>query len=129
MPNLSSSIVKIERSVIHQILSILQNKSIGVLKNPYGHHPWSQGCTPCIRKTFSGTFLIVPQISSVTLISLNWMMESTPIPQQEKTWEHGNMLPGHFLSCRPKFKVLGTKLSIYGITYIKRLRYSQILKD
>ena len=58
MPNLSFSIVKIERSVLHQIPSILQDKSIGALKIHYGHHPWSQRCPPCIRKTISGTFWI-----------------------------------------------------------------------
>ena len=51
MQNLTFSILKIERSVIHQIVCILKDKSIGVLKITYGHHP------PCIRKAISGTFL------------------------------------------------------------------------
>ena len=50
--------MKIERSVIHQIVSILQDKSIGALKIIYGHHPWIQGCPSCIRKALSGTYLI-----------------------------------------------------------------------
>ena len=48
--NLTFSILKIERSVIHQSVCILKEKSIDVLKITYGHHH------PCIRKTISGTF-------------------------------------------------------------------------
>ena len=58
MPNLTFSILKIERRVIHQIVCILKDKSIGVLKITYGHHPWGQEGPPCIRKSISGTFLI-----------------------------------------------------------------------
>ena len=60
MPNLSFLIVKIEKSVIHQIVSILQDKSMGALKITYGPHSWSQGCPPGIGKALSGTFLIFP---------------------------------------------------------------------
>ena len=38
-----------DRSNIHQIVSFLKDKSIGVLKTIYGHHH------PCIRKALSGT--------------------------------------------------------------------------
>ena len=51
MPNPAFSTLKIERSVIHQIVCILKEKSIGGLKITYGHYP------PCIRKAISGTFL------------------------------------------------------------------------
>ena len=34
------------------------DKSIGVLKITYGHHPWGQERPPCIRKALSGTFKI-----------------------------------------------------------------------
>ena len=56
---LSFSIVKIDISVIHQIRSILQDKSIGALKITYGHHPWSQKCLSYIRKALLGLFLIL----------------------------------------------------------------------
>ena len=59
MSNLYFSIVKIERRVIHQILSVLQDKSIGVLKIAYGHNLRSQECPLCIRKALSGAFIIL----------------------------------------------------------------------
>ena len=59
MPNLSFSTVKIEGSVIHQIIRILQDKSMGSLKITYGYHPWSQECPPTIKKALSGTFIIL----------------------------------------------------------------------
>ena len=58
MQNVSINIFKIQRSVTYQIVCILKDKSIGVLKITYGHHPWGQERPPCIRKALSGTFLI-----------------------------------------------------------------------
>ena len=52
------SIVKLERSAIHPIVSILKDKSLGALKITYGNHPWSQECHPSIRKALSTTFII-----------------------------------------------------------------------
>ena len=48
--NLTFSIFKIKRTAIHQIVCILKDKSIGVLKISYGHHPWGQERPPCIMK-------------------------------------------------------------------------------
>ena len=59
MPNLSFSIVKLQRSVIRQIASAFKDKSIGALKITYAHHPWIKGCPLCIRKALSGTCLIL----------------------------------------------------------------------
>ena len=58
MPNYFVLIMKLDIGAVHQVLSILQDKSINALKITYGHHPWSPGRPPCIRKALSGTFLI-----------------------------------------------------------------------
>ena len=58
--NLFFSIWKIERSVKHQSISILQNKSIGALKITFGYYTWSQGCSLYIRNALSGIFLKYP---------------------------------------------------------------------
>ena len=50
MTNLTLIIYKIERSVIYLIVRISKDKSIGVLKNTYGHHPWGQERPQCFRK-------------------------------------------------------------------------------
>ena len=56
------SILKIERRVKNQIVCILKEKSIGVLKIAYGHHP------PCIRKAISGTFLSRSTLAPVEVV-------------------------------------------------------------
>ena len=50
MDDQSNFPIKIERRVIHQIVCILKDKSIGVLKFTDGHHP------PSNRKAISGAF-------------------------------------------------------------------------
>ena len=51
-------IFELQRSVIYQFVCTLWDKSNGVIKITYGHHPWGKEYPPCIRKTISGTFLI-----------------------------------------------------------------------
>ena len=70
MPNQLFSIVKLERSVIHQIISILQDFSIGALKINFGHHNWSQECPPCIRKASSGTIFFFLKNSIQKILKL-----------------------------------------------------------
>jgi len=82
MPNLSFSIVKIERSVIHQIESILQDKSIGALKNSSWISPLESGISSMCQE---GSLRNIPNISSVTLISQSSKKESTPILFQIKS--------------------------------------------
>ena len=66
---------------MHQIVCILKDKSIGVIKITYGHHP------PCIRKAISGTFLS----RSTTYISkLDEGINSNPFP-------HENYGQGHHI--------------------------------
>ena len=69
MPNQHFSSEKLERNAIHKPVSILQDKSIGALKITYGHHPWSQGCSLCIRNAFSGTFIIFPVYTVISKLN------------------------------------------------------------
>ena len=41
---------ELHRSVIYQFVCTLWDKSNGVIKIPYGHHPWNQEDPPWIRK-------------------------------------------------------------------------------
>ena len=81
MPNLTFSILKIERRVIHQIVCISKDKSIGVLKITYGHHP------PCIRKAISGTFLSRSTLAPVEIVSLYLKAGWRNQPQSFSTWK------------------------------------------
>ena len=58
VPNLLFEMFKIQRSVIYQIVCILEGKYISVLKISYGHCHWGQDCPLCIRKALSGKVLI-----------------------------------------------------------------------
>ena len=51
--------MNIEINVIHQIVSILQDKSIGEIKIPYGHNLLSLECLPYVRKALSGKSIIL----------------------------------------------------------------------
>ena len=46
------------KDINNQIVSILQDQSVGALKITYGHHLLSQEHPQCIGKVLSGTFLI-----------------------------------------------------------------------
>ena len=72
MPNKLFSIMKLERSVIHQTISILQDLSISALKITCGYHPWSQGCPPCIRKAYKMIFFFLKNSTTKNLKTQNF---------------------------------------------------------
>ena len=82
------SILKIERSAIYQIVCILNDKSISVLKITYGHHP------PCIRRAISGTFLSRSTLAPIEIVSLYLKAGQR---NQPKSFPHKKYGQGHHI--------------------------------